>query len=285
MNRDSLQNDRRKSQFSRRGFLAGALATAAAPWLPASTLCGGEPRTGDGPAPRRILGIFGGMGPEATANFYGEIVKCTPAKKDQEHIPTLIYSLPQVPDRTTAIENRDRSIIPYLVEGVTRLEKAGASFIAIPCNTAHYFHADMQGAVQIPILHIMRETAQTVVERHPDCKKIGLLGTTATLSSGLYEKEFCARGLSMVYPDDSILTDCVMKAIYGIKAGQDRQVSEDLLYTAGENVARKGAELIVLGCTEIPLAFNPKRASKPVVNATRVLAEAAIREYFRPGGP
>lgn len=83
-------------------------------------------------APRRVLGILGGMGPEATANLYQEIVRLTPAQKDQDHIPTLIFSFPQVPDRTTAIRNQDRSIVPYLVEGTTRLEKAGASFIVTP---------------------------------------------------------------------------------------------------------------------------------------------------------
>jgi aspartate racemase len=230
-------------------------------------------------APRRILGIFGGMGPEATANLYQEIVRLTPAKKDQEHLATLIFSFPQVPDRTTAIRTGDRAIVPYLVEGVTRLERAGASLIVIPCNTAHFFYDDMQRAVKIPIVHMIREAAQAVAERHPNCRRVGLLATSGTISSGLYEKEFRHRGLETIYPDAAIQTDCVMKAVYGIKAGADRRASEDLLFLAGQNVERRGAQVIVLGCTEIPLAFNPGRASVPVVNATRVLAEAAIREY------
>jgi len=232
-------------------------------------------------APQRILGILGGMGPEATANLYQEIVRLTPAQKDQDHIPTLIFSFPQVPDRTTAIRNQDRSIIPYLVEGTTRLEKAGASFIVIPCNTVHYFYDDMQRAVKIPVLHLIREAVEAVVQRHPDARRIGLLATDGTISTGLYEREFRARGMTLVYPDEPIQNDCVMKAVYGIKAGVDKQTSEELLFTAGQNVEQKGAQVIVLGCTEIPLAFNPKRASVPVINATRVLAEAAIREFFR----
>ncbi len=87
--------------------------------------------------------------------------------------------------------------------------------------------------------------------------------------------------MSWSIPDEPIQKDCVMKAIYGIKAGGDKQSNEELLFTAGKNVEHKGAEVIVLGCTEIPLAFNPQRASVPVINATRLLAEAAIREYFR----
>jgi len=231
------------------------------------------------PAPARILGIFGGMGPEATANLYQEIVKLTPAQRDQDHVPTLIYSLPQVPDRTTAIKNDDRSIVPYLVEGVTRLEKAGASFIVIPCNTAHYYYDDMQQAVKVPVLHMIRETVQAVASRHPDCKRVGLLATDGTVASGLYEKEFRRRGIEVVYPDAAIQSNCVMKAVYGIKAGGNKTASEDLLFNAGKSVEAKGAQVIVLGCTEIPLAFNPQRAAVPVVNATRVLAEAAIRQF------
>jgi aspartate racemase len=229
--------------------------------------------------PTRLLGIFGGMGPEATANLYAEIVRLTPAHKDQDHIPTIIYSLPQVPDRTTAIRNGSREPVPYLVEGVTRLERSGASLIVIPCNTAHFFYDDMQRAVKIPIVHMIRETADAVVARHPQCKTVGLLATSGTIQSGLYEKELRARGLTVLCPEPGMQEACVMKAVYGIKAGGDKKESEDLLYTAGKSLEEKGAQVIVLGCTEIPLAFNPQRATVPVVNATRVLAEAAIREY------
>jgi aspartate racemase len=129
------------------------------------------------PDQKIILGIFGGMGPEATADFYNKIVRLTPAETDQEHIPTLIYSLPQVPDRMASIRNQDPAIVPYLVEGVTRLENAGASFIAIPCNTVHYYFDYMQDAVSIPIIHMIRETVKEVSQHYPDLKKVGLLAT------------------------------------------------------------------------------------------------------------
>jgi len=238
-----------------------------------------HPAPGLAVQPKVILGIFGGMGPEATANMYQLIVKLTPATRDQEHIPTLIYSFPQVPDRTTAIENGDPAIVPYLVEGVTRLQRAGASFIIIPCNTAHYFHERMQAAVAIPILHMIRETARAVVERYPQCRDIGLLATSGTIRSGLYEKEFARSGRRAIIPDESIERDYVMKAIARIKAGETSRESEDLLAAAGAHLEARGAQVLVLGCTEIPLAFNPARAKVPVVNATRVLAEAAIRTF------
>ena len=232
------------------------------------------------PVPGTILGIFGGMGPEATADLYRQIVKLTPAQKDQEHIPTLIYSLPQVKDRVYSIRNQDLSIIPYLVEGVTRLEKAGASFIVIPCNTVHYFYDYMQEAVSIPIIHMIRETVKEVKTKYSDIREIGLLATTGTIESKLYKNEFVANGFTVIVPDDDVENEKVMKAVFGIKAGTNKKVNEDLLAEAGNHVIDKGAKLIVLGCTEIPLAFNPQRVPVPVVNATEILAKAAIRMYF-----
>lgn len=227
-----------------------------------------------------ILGIFGGMGPEATVDLYRQIIKLTPAERDQDHIPTLIYSLPQVPERTTSIRNRDPSIIPYLVEGVTQLEKAGASFIAIPCNTAHYYYNSMQEAFSIPIIHMIRETVNEVTDKYPDMKRIGLLATTGTIESKLYDTELEKKGLRIVIPDNNIQTDYIMRAVSGIKAGNKSPLSEDLLAEAGQYLISKGAEIIILGCTEIPLAFNINRVNIPVVNATRVLAESAVRMYF-----
>lgn len=229
--------------------------------------------------PEKILGIFGGMGPEATAEFYRQIVKLTPAQKDQDHIPTLIYSMPQVPDRMASIRYQDLSIVPYLIEGVTRLENAGASFIAIPCNTVHYFFGYMQDAVSIPIIHMIRETVNEVVEKYPDIKDIGLLATTGTIETKLYENEFAEEGFRVILPDEEIENEKVMKAVFGIKAGTSKKVNEDLLAEAGQNLVEKGAKLIVLGCTEIPLAFNSARVEVPVVNSMEVLAKKAIQLY------
>jgi aspartate racemase len=230
--------------------------------------------------PKTLLGIFGGMGPEATVDLYRQIIELTPAEKDQDHIPVLIYSLPQIPERTASIRNQDLSIIPYLIEGVTRLEKAGASFIAIPCNTAHYFYKAIQKAVSIPIIHMIRETVNEVVNKYPDAKRIGLLATTGTIVSKLYDSELEKKNLKIIIPDMDIQNKKVMKAVFGIKAGKNDTLNENLLAEAGQHLVNMGAELIILGCTEIPLAFNNSRVHVPVVNATRVLAERAVRRYF-----
>ncbi len=226
-----------------------------------------------------ILGIFGGMGPEATADLYKQILDITPASTDQEHIPTIIFSNPQVPDRMESITNGGDLIKPYLGFSVRKLEEAGASFIAIPCNTVHYFYDYMQESVNIPIIHMIRETAAEVADKYPGVKKVGLLATTGTIESGLYNKELEARGFEVLTPADSIEINMVMKAVYGIKSKSDPQLNEDLLAIAGRHLAGRGAEVIVLGCTEIPLAYNPERVDLPSVNATRVLAERAVSMF------
>ncbi len=231
-------------------------------------------------SPEVILGIFGGMGPAATADLYRQIVEITPATKDQDHLPTLIYSQPRIPDRIASIRSGDRSIIPWLVEGVQRLERAGASFIAIPCNTVHYYYEDMQAAVGIPIIHMIRETAAEVKARYPGVKDVGLLATSATIETRLYEEELEKLGFRVLVPDERVQEEQVMRAVFGIKAAVPMQENEDLLALAGQSLVDRGAELLILGCTEIPLAFNPDRVDVPVVNATRVLAQRSI-DLFR----
>lgn len=233
-------------------------------------------------APDRMVGIFGGMGPEATANLYAEIVRLTPAKGDQDHLPTLIYSRPQVPDRSASIKSGSREIVPYLQEAVRRLERGGASFIAIPCNTVHYYHDDMQRAVRIPVLNMIDETVETVAREHPKARTIGLLASNGTVNSRLYEKAFEKRGLKVILPPQDVQQCCVMDAVYSIKSGGSKHGQARLLAQAGDGLAARGADVLVLGCTEIPLAFDARRARVPVVNATEVLAKAAIREYRTP---
>ena len=226
-----------------------------------------------------LLGIFGGMGPEATLDFYKNLLEVTPASKDQEHIPTIIFSNTKVPDRIAAIAESGGDIIPYLEFSIRKLDEAGASFIAIPCNTVHYFHDEMQSFTDIPVLHLIREAAEEVAASYPGVRKVGLLATTATIESGLYHMELNAKGIEVVIPDEDIIVNNVMEAVFGIKAGTDMKVNEELLAGAALNLQEKGAELIVLGCTEIPLAYDSGSVDLPYINPTRVLAEKSVEMY------
>jgi len=224
------------------------------------------------------------MGPEATVDLFRRIVEATPAARDQDHIPTLVLSYPQVPERTPAIRAGDRSIVPYLVEGVKVLERAGASLIAIPCNTAHYWFDDMQGAVRIPIVHMIREAAAAAVARWPGLRRCGVLATTGTLASGLYARELHQLGVASVVVEPALQEAEVMAAIADIKVRRDRESARERLARAAAALERQGAELILLGCTEIPLAFDPATTRLPVLDGNQVLAEVSVQRYRALGG-
>ncbi len=228
---------------------------------------------------RKVLGVFGGMGPMATAEFYKSVVTLTPATKDQEHIPTLIYSLPQTPDRTQCIKTGDTSIYKYLREGISMLERNGAYCIVMPCNTVHHYYDYMCRQTKVPIINMITEAIKEVKDNHKGLKKIGLLGTTATMNTRLYQDELEKAGFTVITPNDTIQENYVMKAIYGIKSSTDFRPSEELLAVAGNYLVDQGAELIVLGCTEIPLAFNKSRVSVEVIDPAKVLARRAIELY------
>ncbi|MDP1592346.1 MAG: aspartate/glutamate racemase family protein, partial [Prosthecobacter sp.] len=139
--------------------------------------------------------------------------------------------------------------------------------------------------VRIPVLNMITETADAVLREHPQARTVGLLATNGTVRTKLYENEFTKRGLKVLLLPETLQQCCVMDAVYSIKSGGSKQKQADLLARAGEDLIRRGADVLVLGCTEIPLAFDVKRSRVPVVNATQVLARAAIREHQKGGAP
>ncbi|MFH1572493.1 MAG: amino acid racemase [Acidobacteriota bacterium] len=224
---------------------------------------------------KRIVGIIGGMGPEATVDFYREIIRCTPAEKDQDHIPVLIYSNPEVPERTQAILEGGESPLPYILRTAQVLEQAGAGILTMPCNTAHYYFSHIQAGVAIPILNMIEETLRRFRALFPDGSRVGLLATTGTVRSGIYQGVFARDGVEVLVPslEDQ---DLIYRAIHQVKAGRQDEQTERMLESFGSALVQEGARAVVLGCTEIPLAFNQNRVLYPVLNATRILAEAAV---------
>jgi len=225
-----------------------------------------------------ILGILGGMGPEATNNIYKEIIKSTPAKKDQEHIPVIMYSNPQIPDRTTGILYGGENPFPALLQTAEKLKKAGSDFIIIPCNTSHYFIDDLRRFINIPIISMIEETVLFVRENYPHIKKIGLLATTGTIKTEIYNGPFKNAGIELLTPNVEDQECLVMEAIYGndgIKAGK-KNLPTKLLQKAANTLFERGAEAIILGCTEIPLALNKKNTFSPLINPTKILANRAV---------
>lgn len=222
----------------------------------------------------KIIGILGGMGPEATADLFLKIIKLTPAKRDQDHIQTLIYSNPKIPDRTSSILHNGPNPLPEMVESGKVLEKAGANFLVIPCNTAHYYLEDLQRHLKIPVFNMVKIAASEAC-RHPDIKIAGLLATDGTVKSGIYHQYFTEKGVEVITPN-SINQKKVMEAIYDyVKTGMLRE-GKQVVKGVAENLVKRGAELILCGCTEVSLILHQGDLDVPVLDPVQLLAENAV---------
>lgn len=223
----------------------------------------------------KTIGIIGGMGPAATIDLYSKIVSLTPASKDQEHIHIIIDGYAQIEDRTAFIEKRGPSPLPRLAESAIRLEKAGADALIMPCNTAHYFADDIVKNVKIPLIHIVKSTAEALKKDHPKAKNIGLLATTGTKKAGVYSKVLTEYGFSIIQLPANIEAD-IMDCIYlGVKAGKTKEYAA-LFQKCVDEVEKLGADVMIAGCTEIPLLVPHVKSKKPIVDATMELAKAAV---------
>ena len=228
----------------------------------------------------KTIGILGGMGPEATVDCYARIIKNTPAKTDQQHLRVIIDSNPKVPDRTAAITGKGPSPVPILVDGCRSLQAAGADFIVIPCVSAHFYLAEIRQQIKLPILSIYDAVANAISSDHRDIKTVGLMATTGTIGGGLFQKRLATANVRTIVPDD-IQQTRVMAAIYDIKNSATprsrKQITSDLVAVA-QRLASNGAQGIVAGCTEIPLALEQQHLSVPYFDALTILARAAIVE-------
>ncbi len=225
---------------------------------------------------RPIVGILGGMGPAATADLYAKIIAATPAARDQDHLHLVIWADPTVPDRTEALLDGGEDPTPWLLNGARKLADMGASFIAVPCNTAHAFLPRIAPEVPVPFLHMMEEVAATVEIQFPLVERVGLLATTGTVSIGLYQEAFARHHIEVAVPDEANQRQ-VMAAIHRVKAGDIGAEVTALVRAAADYLIGQGAELLVTGCTELPLVFRDGDARVPVLDPTAVLAAAIVR--------
>ena len=222
------------------------------------------------------IGVVGGVGPAATVDFMSKIVRNSPASSDQEHPKLVVEQNPQIPDRTGNLigDGADPTIALYST--CKKLEADEADIIAIPCNTAHAFVERIQPYLSIPIINMLFETASHIKRHHAGCRKIGLLATSGTIASRVYHQALETDGFELLVPDDENQKR-VMSAIYGpkgVKAGFNQgQCAEELL-EALISLAARGAEVIILGCTELPLLIE-KNNTFPVPGGTVVILDPA----------
>jgi len=222
--------------------------------------------------PRKIVGILGGMGPEATVSLFSRIVEKTPARRDQDHIKIIVYNNPTIPDRTQSILHDGKSPLPMLKQGARFLEQSRADFVAIPCNSAHYYLDKIRASVNIPVMDMINETALIIREN-----KVGLLATDGTVQIGLYHKACINRGIEIITPSMDEQKK-VMQVIYDVKAGKDKLPLKKKIATLVRNIQKRGVEALVLGCTELSLVLTQSEAGLPLYDALDILAQTIVNE-------
>ena len=226
------------------------------------------------------LGVLGGMGPLATVDFLKKLIEETPATRDQEHIPVIVYSVPQIPDRPLAIAGDGESPLPHMLEGIHTLKRAGATAIAIACNTAHFWYRDLVEQGGLPILNIADAACAALPS---SIIRVGLIATQGTVAAGIYQARFAARQLDYRLSSDSDQHTLVLPAIECVKRN-DLAQAHALATQAVRHLLDQGAQAIVLGCTEIPLAIEhqPLDVSAHCIDATRALARACVAWWHAP---
>ena len=227
--------------------------------------------------PEKIIGILGGMGPEATIDLFYKIIKFTSAEKDQDHLRIIIDNNPKIPDRTAAILGKGEDPLLALQQTARNLEKAGADFIIIPCNTAHYFLPSIQESVKIPILNMIEETAEETQKRIPQIQKVGLLASMGVYETRIYHQQFKKYNIEVISPEEKDKEE-VMKAIYAVKAGDLSNEVKGNIIKIAQKLIDKEAEVIIAGCTEIPLILKEGDVSVPIIDPTQVLAKVAVQK-------
>ena len=220
-----------------------------------------------------VLGIIGGMGPGATAHFLELITNMTEAPTEQDNIDAIIYSFPSIPDRTGYIlGSNPKSPLPDLKNVGHELVRQKVSCIAIPCVTAHYFHKELQASIPVPIINGVAETVNLLKER--GVRKAGIMATDGTVRSQLLSRELDFAGIIPVLPSPERQED-VMHLIYkNVKAGKPADM--DRFRAVQQELLDCGAEIIILGCTELSIIKRDENIGKGFLDVMEVLARESV---------
>lgn len=228
------------------------------------------------------LGVIGGLGPMATAYYMELVIRMTAVRRDQEHPEMIVMNVPTIPDRTAYIlgKSKENPMIPMIKLG-KQLKNLGATVIATPCVTAHYFHEDLQSGIGLPVIHVIRSTASLL--RTAGIRRVGLMATDGTVQSGIFQKEIEDAGMELVLPSEGGQRG-VMALIYDqVKAG----IQPDLALFAAirDELRRSGAEVVVLGCTELSLLKKEQDLGEGILDVLDVLARESVAACGKPVKP
>lgn len=223
----------------------------------------------------KVVGILGGMGPEATIDLFSRIVEETHAKCDEDHLRIIIDNNPKIPSRQDAILNGTESPVPAMVETAKNLKNAGADFIILGANTAHFFYDEVASQVDIPFLHIINEAVKELLRSYPNIKKIGVMATNAAVKTKLYNN-CCAKFNIDVIDLNEEEQNKIHNTIFNFKYNG---LTEDNVKAACESVTNlisEGAEAIIMGCTEIPIILKGQSFSIPLIDPNDIIGKVAV---------
>jgi aspartate racemase len=220
-----------------------------------------------------IVGVIGGMGPAATTHFMARVQALTPAAGDQDHLHLLVDCNPHVPDRNAAATAGGPSPAKVLAEMARGLERAGAQLLVMPCNTAHAYAGDIRAAVSIPFIDLIEAVADAAVVDRPAA--VGLMAADGCLEAGLYQDAFARRGTRVILPDAETQAE-FMPTLYRVKCGDLGPVVRAKTRLVAEGLIADGAEVIVAGCTEVPLVLGYEDISVALADSIEILARRTV---------
>jgi len=225
---------------------------------------------------QNVVGVLGGMGPDATVDFMAKVIALTDADCDQDHVRMLVDHNPHVPDRQHAILGDGEDPGPVLAAMAAQLEASGAGFLVMPCNTAYVFEDDILAATSVPLISIITESIAAVRERASAASSIGILATDGCLKSCIYQAGIEAAGMTAVLPTAGELEQ-TMVLIEAIKAGRHGKAAAAGMKSLASGLVSRGADAIIAGCTEIPLVLHDGDVHVPLVSSTDALALKTVK--------
>ncbi|MFM9973215.1 MAG: aspartate/glutamate racemase family protein [Beijerinckiaceae bacterium] len=222
-------------------------------------------------ARRRLIGVLGGMGPLATVDFMQKVIEATPAERDQDHVPMIVYSVPQIPDRVGAASAGTDEPLPAMIKGIRTLEQAGVEAIAIACNTAHAWYDQLAASTKVKIIHM----AQAVIDAAShNSRPVAVMATVGTLHAGIYQRYMEKAGWQALVPQPDV-QNLIIEAIAAVKLGEIERARANFDIAAA-CLLELGAEQLLLACTELPVAAKGSIHEARCLDATACLAQACV---------
>lgn len=225
-----------------------------------------------------LIGVLGGMGPLATADLVQKIIAATPAERDQDHVPMVVWNVPQIPDRQQALAGMGPSPLPVLLEAVRALNQLPISHLVIPCNTAHHWFDALAAASRAPLLHIADATLAAMRQPIVAPSEItGLIATHGTLRAGWYQQRLAATGCEVLEPTPQEMDELFVPGCYAVKRGELIKGGM-LLEQLADRLAERGASRLILACTEVSpaLAAVNSRWLAHSIDTTQALAQSCV---------